>query len=442
MAENIVGEQSSGLSDLGDKPNIACKGSPNLDADLSNANNFSDDLLSLHTPENANMWWYRKTTTYIRESIYDEYIMPNVGISLLILSQLFNSIMITTCKLLMTDKKFKTPIHPLQILFARMVITYACCLLYMFITKAVPDAPFGPKNMRKLLFMRGSLGFFGVFGLYFSLQYLSLSDAVAITFIIPMVTAFLAWVILHERYSLVEAGCGLISLVGVMLIAKPKFIFGESELSGDGSIESSSTEKRLLATGVGLIGVLGASSVYIILRKIGHETHPLLSVSYFALTCVIISFVALIAIPSISFAIPQTSYQWFLFIFIGGFGFLMQFSLTAGIQRVNAGKAALMSYTNMVFVIIWDLIFWAHFPGILSILGIIIIIGNAFIVIKYKPNDNNRPDIEQGTGSAPKYSAVGGRGDISLQEFIISDDDDDNDEDEYSSPHETRSWEE
>ena len=425
MIRDTEQQQSNILSDLTDKVSNENLNPPDLQNDDSLINNNSFDDLLFDIPNTSYMGWSGRTRRFIEESIYEKYILPNVGISLLILSQLFNSIMITTCKLLITDKEFKTPIHPLQILFARMIITYICCVAYMFVTKCVPDAPFGPKKLRKLLFMRGAFGFFGVFGLYFSLQYLSLSDAVAITFIVPMVTAFLAWVILHERYSLIEAACGIISLGGVILIAKPNFIFGESELSGDDSIESSSTEKRLLASGVGLIGVLGASSVYIILRKIGNDAHPLLSVSYFALTCVLISFISIISLPSLSFAVPQNNYQWFLFFLIGIFGFLMQFSLTAGVQRVNAGRAALMSYTNMVFAIIWDLIFWGHLPGILSILGIIIIIGNAFIVVKYKPNDNTSPDIEQNVVDNGKYSVD--RDDISLQEFIISDEDDNKD---------------
>ena len=62
--------------------------------------------------------------------------------------------------------------------------------------------------------------------MYFSLQYLSLSDAVALTFLVPMVTAFLAFVLLHEKYSILEAICSVFSLAGVVLIAKPTFIFG------------------------------------------------------------------------------------------------------------------------------------------------------------------------------------------------------------------------
>lgn len=321
----------------------------------------------------------------------------NMGIPLLVFSTFCNSIMVTTCKLLETDRASAAPIHPLQILFARMAITYACCLAYMWATKSVPGAPFGPPEIRKLLFLRGFVGFFGVSGLYYSLQYLSLSDAMAITYVIPMVTGFLAWVILHERYSLLEAGCGLISLAGVGLIAKPKFIFGKASLNTNGNeaVESSSTEKRLIGTMLGLTGVLGASGVYIILRVIGFNAHPLLSVSYFALTCVIVSTIGLIVIPGISFALPASGYQWTLFCLIGLFGFIMQFSLTAGIQRVKASKASLMSYIGMVFAIFWDIVIWSHFPGFLSMLGILIILSNAYIVVKFKPDKESlQGDIE------------------------------------------------
>ncbi|ODV82018.1 DUF6-domain-containing protein [Suhomyces tanzawaensis NRRL Y-17324] len=375
--------------------------------------------------------------------LYQRYIDPNVGFSLLILSQFFNSIMVVTCKLLVTDKEFDTPIHPLQILFVRMSITYVCCLAYMVVTRSVPEAPFGPRNLRFLLLLRGLVGFVGVFGLYYSLQYLSLSDAVAITFLVPMVTAFLACVILHERYSVLEAVCSIVSLAGVLLIAKPHFLFGhesDSETSVGEEIESSSTEKRLLASAVGLVGVCGASSVYIILRKIGHGAHPLLSVSYFALTCTIVTFFSILVIPSLEFAIPKNGYQWFLFALIGLSGFFMQFSLTAGVQRVKASKASMAAYTNMVFALVWDLLIWRHIPGLLSLLGMMLILGNAAIIVKFKPEDNNNDgDLERGdqsTADEVKYGVVGSNVEelIALQDFLIADSEDELDPERVERP--------
>ncbi|KAM3124389.1 hypothetical protein CJJ07_002042 [Candidozyma auris] len=360
----------------------------------------------------------------LKERAHDFYtatVLPNLGVSLLLVAQFFNSIMIVTCKLLETDPQNKDkPIHPMQILFIRMCITYVLCLVYMVTTRSVDHAPWGPRDQRVLLVLRGILGFFGVYGLYFSLQYLSLSDAVSITFLIPMVTPFFAWIFLHERYSILEGVCALLSLAGVVLVAKPEFIFGARSNSGNEneSTESSSTELRLLGTGVGLLGVCGASAVYILLRKIGKSAHPLISVSYFALTTCVVTFVSTLVLPSVSFALPRSGYQWFLFALIGVSGFLMQFCLTAGLQREKAGKSSLMIYSSMVYALIWDLTIWGHLPGLLSILGTGLIVLNASIVIKYKPANADQP-VEDLEAEGGKYAAPT---DIDLDNFIVTDD--------------------
>lgn len=363
-------------------------------------------------------------------NFYHNVVEPNLGVCLLLASQSLNSIMILTCKLLEGDKDFERPIHPVQILFVRMFITYILCVLYMVITKSVEDAPFGPKSQRPMLLLRGIVGFFGVFGLYYSLQYLSLSDAVSITFLIPMVTAFFAWIMLGERYSVLEGVCAILSLAGVLLIAKPDFLFGsepQAEVPENDSAESSSSKLRLIATGVGLIGVCGASGVYVVLRKIGKLAHPLISVSYFALlTCLITCGVTLIT-PSLSFQTPRTLYQWTLFVLIGVSGFFMQFCLAAGLQRERAGKSSLMIYTNMVFALFWDFVIWGHLPGLLSILGTALIIGNAFIVIKYKPASNELDAERNGDleNDAVKYMRPE---EVLLQDFVINDDEENGDE--------------
>ncbi|KAL6452754.1 hypothetical protein SBY92_000094 [Candida maltosa Xu316] len=392
---------------------------------------MDDDNDRITNNNNSNLSIFGKIK-YSVLSFYEKYVSPNIGLSLLLLSQFLNSIMVTTCKLLVTDKDFNVPIHPAQILFVRMFITYICCLLYMGITRSVPEAPFGPKSVRKLLLLRGFVGFFGVFGMYFSLQYLSLSDAVALTFLVPMVTAFLAWLMLHEKYSILEAICSIFSLAGVLLIAKPSFIFGNEsakESNGDESVESSSSEKRILATIVGLVGVCGAACVYIVLRKIGMHAHPLLSVSYFALTCCVVTFVAILVIPGLTFVLPSNSYQWTLFFIIGLSGFFMQFSLTAGVQRVKAARASLMAYSGMIFAVVWDLTIWHHFPGVLSFFGITLIIGNAIIILKFKPQQEEGTEKPQDIERNGKYNQLDDS--IAMQEFIITDDDDDDDDDRH-----------
>jgi len=55
--------------------------------------------------------------------------------------------MIVACKLLETDGDPESRIHPLQILFVRMIITYIACVIYLK-TRKIEDAPFGPREIR------------------------------------------------------------------------------------------------------------------------------------------------------------------------------------------------------------------------------------------------------------------------------------------------------
>ena len=103
--------------------------------------------------------------------------------------------------------------------------THLLSLLFR-ITANVPDPILGPKGVRLLLLFRGFIGsvfsgrsivqfwltfplrFFGLFGVYFSLQYLSLSDATVLTFLVPMCTAMAGALFLGEKISYREASAG------------------------------------------------------------------------------------------------------------------------------------------------------------------------------------------------------------------------------------------
>lgn len=50
--------------------------------------------------------------------------------------------------------------------------------------------------------------FFGLFGVYYSLQYLSLSDATVLTFLSPLLTAAVGAIVLKEDFSRREALAG------------------------------------------------------------------------------------------------------------------------------------------------------------------------------------------------------------------------------------------
>ena len=50
--------------------------------------------------------------------------------------------------------------------------------------------------------------FFGIFGLYFSLQYLSIADAIVLTFLTPLCSAVVECVFLKEKFKVREGLAG------------------------------------------------------------------------------------------------------------------------------------------------------------------------------------------------------------------------------------------
>jgi drug/metabolite transporter (DMT)-like permease len=178
----------------------------------------------------------------------------NRGLFLILISQFFGSLMALTARLLeTTPERF----HALQILFVRQTITAAACFLWMWWNQ-VPDAPLGARGVRWLLVLRGLGGFWGVFGLYYSLTYLDLSDATVITFLVPVVATFACSLIpsLKEPFTKHEFLAGVVSFLGVVLIARPASFFSKRESANDA--EEATPQQRLVAVMMALLGVLGA----------------------------------------------------------------------------------------------------------------------------------------------------------------------------------------
>jgi hypothetical protein len=89
----------------------------------------------------------------------------NLGLILVLVAQLFGTLMNVTTRMLEIEGNDGKGYHPFQILFARMGITVVCSSWYMW-WAGTKDFPLGIKEVRWLLVARGFFGFFGVFGMY------------------------------------------------------------------------------------------------------------------------------------------------------------------------------------------------------------------------------------------------------------------------------------
>jgi drug/metabolite transporter (DMT)-like permease len=201
--------------------------------------------------------------------------------------------------------------------------------------------PFGNRSVLPLLLFRAAGGFWGVYGLYYSVQYLPLSEATVLTFLAPILSCYACSIFLPgEVFTRKQQAAGFVALIGVVLIARP-FAFLQSGQSDADSIEAqrdmpgdADQDHRVLAVIMAMIGVLGATSAYTSIRLIGQRCHPLVSVTYFSLFTTIVSAIAIIAMPSIPLELPGTVVEWIMLVALGVCGFLLQFLLTAGLSYV------------------------------------------------------------------------------------------------------------
>ncbi|KAJ3500380.1 hypothetical protein NLJ89_g9823 [Agrocybe chaxingu] len=312
-------------------------------------------------------------------------VKANTGLLLVAASQLFFSMMNAAVKQL---NSIDPPVSTLEVIAVRMSITLVCCIVYMLATK-IPDPFLGPKGVRGLLAFRGFIGWFGLFGVYYSLEYLSLSDATVLTFLSPMCTAIAGTIFLGENFTRREAFAGIVSLVGVILIARPTALFGESAHAPQ--VEKGTPTDRLVAVGVALIGVLGATGAYTTIRAIGKRAHALHSMVFFSTLCVVVSTIGMLATKQ-PFIIPQRLDWAVLFVLIGIFGFVAQLLLTMGLQRETAGRGSMAIYTQVVFASIFERVFFHAVPSALSVVGTVLILSSAIYVALTK---NHYPENGQ-----------------------------------------------
>ncbi|KAH0563063.1 hypothetical protein GP486_002369 [Trichoglossum hirsutum] len=229
-----------------------------------------------------------------------------------------------------------------------------------------------------------------------SLVYLPIAEATVITFLAPIVACFVCSFVINEPFTRAEQIAGLISLCGVVLIARPATLFSrdDSDISPVGSggadtvpitnstisgasssgLDAVTPAKRLVAIVAALIGVVGAAGAYTTIRWIGKRAHPLISVNYFASWCTVVS-------------ATETHLQ-------------QQILLTSGLQYEKSSRATNMVYTQMLFALAFDKIVWGHSPGIISIVGSSLILGSAIYVALRREHASQKKSAAQNTVAA------------------------------------------
>lgn len=201
-----------------------------------------------------------------------------------------------------------------------------------------PDFPLGARGIRRLLVLRGLGGFVGVFGMYYALRFLPLSDATVLTFLAPGLASLACRFLLHQPFSAQQQLATLVSFAGVLLIARPVFLFGPPAPSGEHTshvppiprhanstttaVNTPPLQGRAFGVAVGMVGVLGQACAITTLRVIGGRAHTLITVNYFGACSTVVSLLGLALVPGIGLRVPVDAREWGLIMAVSVCGFL------------------------------------------------------------------------------------------------------------------------
>ena len=245
-----------------------------------------------------------------------------------------------------------------EIVLGRGIVSLV--LAYVLVKRA-GVRPWG--NRRWILIARGVLGFGALSCFYFALTRLPLAEATVLHFTSPLWTALFAALLLGESLSLWVLGPILVSLSGVVLVARPAILFG-----------SAATPSDALGVGTVLLGAMLASLAYVAVREASKTEHPL----------VIVFFFPLVAVPATlpfmgSFVWPR-GWEWPLLLGVGVSTLLGQLYLTRGLSLLPAARAVTIGYSQILFVTLWGIFFFAEYLDVWSATGSLLVVAGTLAV--------------------------------------------------------------
>lgn len=247
----------------------------------------------------------------------------------------------------------------MQIVFFRGVLTLG--LSYFMVRRAGISPILG--THRRQLVQRGVLGAAALACFLFSLTHLPLGEATLIQYLNPIFAILVASLFYGERAGRGELWALAGSVVGVLLVTRPGFLFG-------GAASEIPPHYALIA----LLGAAFSGSAYATIRQMPAERPE-----------VVVFYLPLMSIPmSLPFVLTSwiwpTALDWLLIIGIGVATQLAQTAMTRGLQIEKTARATMTGYTQIVFAGLWGALFFGEHPSVWTVLGAVIILASTLVM--------------------------------------------------------------
>lgn len=224
------------------------------------------------------------------------------------------------------------------------------------------------KGNMKIMILRSATGLLGVFGNFYALGKIDLSDASMLNKMSPFFALVFSAIFLKEKVKPKQAFAIAIAFVGALFIIKPTF-----------------ANQNLIATLAGFVGGMCAGAAYTCVRYMGlkGENGKLIVFFFSAFSCIVVT-------PYVLFNfVPMEPWQWVTLLAAGLCAAGGQFSITAAYTYAPSREISIYDYSQIIFAAIVGFFAFGDVPDLWSIVGYAVIISMAVWMFIY--NNKSKP---------------------------------------------------
>lgn len=198
---------------------------------------------------------------------------------------------------------------------------------------------------------RSIVGLAAMYGFFYAIAHLKLSNAMVFTYSSPIFIPLIAWLFLKEKVTTAMLCAASLGFIGVFCVAKP-----DQGLLNWISI-------------VGISSSLLASMAFVTVRALTQTEPPERIVFYFCLIGSLLS-----VIPMFWVWRPYHLYELFFLIAAGVLANVSQIFMSHAYRLAPAGQIAPVNYIAIIFAGIWGFLLWNEVPDLYSVIGFGIIL--------------------------------------------------------------------
>ena len=239
-------------------------------------------------------------------------------------------------------------------------------MIFAFAAMVKAGDSFKPKKGSvKYLLIRSAAGLAGVFGNFYALDKIELSNASMLNKMSPFFALVFSAIFIKEKVKPKQAVAIAVAFIGALFIIKPTF--GNADL---------------LASLAGFAGGMAAGGAYTCVRGLGitGENGRLIVLFFSVFSCVL-------TVPYLIFDYHyMTAFQWFALLMAGVFAAGGQFSITAAYTHAPSREISVYDYSQIIFAAVVGFFVFGDIPDVWSFVGYFIIIAMAVWMFVY----NNR----------------------------------------------------